>query len=55
MSAMSNLAMSLEESLGAGLTAFETINAVSLELGIDIPLSMVQEFIRNLKNDYIKS
>ena len=52
---MSNLAISIEESLGAGLTVLETKNAVSLELGIDIPLSMVHEFIRNLKNDYIES
>jgi hypothetical protein len=26
-----------------------------LDLGVDIPLSMVHEFIRSLKNDYIKS
>ena len=47
--------ISIEERLGAGLSALETKNAVSLELGIDIPLSMVHEFIRNLKNDYIES
>ena len=52
---MSNLAISIEESLGAGLTPLETKKAVSLDLGVDIPLSMIQEFIRNLKNDYIKS
>lgn len=55
MSAMSNLAISIEEMLSAGLTPLETKNAVSLDLGVDIPLSMVQEFIQNLKNDYIKS
>ena len=55
MSAMSNLALSIEELLAAGLTPLETKKAVSLDLGVDIPLSMVHEFIRNLKNDYIKS
>ena len=55
MSAMSNLAISIEEMLAAGLTPSETKKAVSLDLGVDIPLSMIHEFIRNLKNDYIKS
>lgn len=55
MSAMSNLAISIEEMLSAGLTPLETKKAVSLDLGVDIPLSMIHEFIRNLKNDYIES